>query len=321
MTGLPPDYSTCPSIPGGLTEETESLYLSFIWVFNTLQIVGLVSITALTLIVRFSSSIKRALTWYIFMIGWIVWCISYFLLAGQQTGDCPAFGFCLFQAALVYAGPPANACACLAILLQLYFSMDSAPNKIPSHPWKVKLLFAAPPVVFALVFIEILVYGLLHPDQVQRDTTGMFCGISNGLPTRISAALVAIFSLVMLFYEVRTFTALYRNWSLFRRLQITKESTGVSVALIVRVSIFSFLPILALGISVASAVLTTSSTMAHLVTASLPSAAVIIFGTQQDILSALRFWKGWGNHKTPVKTYADKAVSAYIEFPDKDAMV
>ncbi|KAJ3805018.1 hypothetical protein EV359DRAFT_49181, partial [Lentinula novae-zelandiae] len=64
--------------------------------------------------------------------------------------------------------------------------------------------------------------------------------------TRISAVLVAIFCVTMLIYEVRTFNILYKNWFALRQLQTNKQN-NVPVTMIVRISIFSFMPILALG--------------------------------------------------------------------------
>ncbi|KAE9407161.1 hypothetical protein BT96DRAFT_914772 [Gymnopus androsaceus JB14] len=299
----------CSAIPSG-SEETESLRISLIWLFNALQIFGLISIGVVTLTALISSRIKRATTWYIFMGGWILWCISFFLLIGNQTDGCPAFGFCLFQAALIYAGPPANACATLAILLELYFSMKSTLNKMENPRWRTIMLLVAPPAVYVMVFLEALVYGLLNPGSVQRDATGMYCGINSGLPAKVSAALVAIFSITMLVYQVLTFTALYKNWIAFRQLQASPQNNNLSLSMIIRVSVYSFLPIMALGLSLVAAILTTSSSLAHIVTATLPGTAALIFGTQRDILRAIICWRIEIKH---VKTYAEKGVSACVD--------
>jgi len=90
------------------------------------------------------------------MGGWVVWCISFSLLLGNQEDGCPAYWFCLFQAALIYAGPPANACATLAILLELYLSMKSTFNGSDNPRWRTKLLTIAPPATYVIVFFEAL---------------------------------------------------------------------------------------------------------------------------------------------------------------------
>ncbi|KAF9060334.1 hypothetical protein BDP27DRAFT_1339819 [Rhodocollybia butyracea] len=298
--------STCGALPEGSIEGTESLRITFIWLYNGLQIFGFLSVTGITLLATFSRRIQRSLTWYNFMLGWVVWCISFSLLIGQQTGGCPAFGLCLFQAALVYAGPPANAFATVAIILQLYFQTTARLNNAKNPQWQTTLISVAPPSLYILIFALIIVFGFLNPSQIQRDTTGMFCGISSGVPTQIGAALVASLSIIMLFFEVKTFTLLYRNWAMFRHIRAeTKNSVNsVSLTMIIRVSVFSFLPILALGISLVSAT-STSSNLAHISTASLPGAAALIFGTQRDVLSVLMFWR---IERKPIKTYIEKRV-------------
>ncbi|KAJ4472770.1 hypothetical protein C8J55DRAFT_490983 [Lentinula edodes] len=275
-----PSNGTCGTIPG----DSESPNLSFIWIFNGLQIFGFFAVAGLTLTAFFSSRIKRGTTWYNFMIGWILWCISYFALIGQQTGSCPAFGFCLFQAALVYAGPPANACATLAILLQEehHFCGAAGAADVPQQ------LVAAPPVTYV---------------------------------TRISAVLVAIFCVTMLIYEVRTFNILYKNWFALRQLQ-TNMQNNVPVTMIVRISIFSFMPILALGLSVLAVLPTKGSlkenVLANLITASLSGAAALIFGTQRDLLRAMIFCRRCKYKSAPKKTYADKGVSVRVSVTVED---
>ncbi|KAJ3886898.1 hypothetical protein GG344DRAFT_69275 [Lentinula edodes] len=258
-----PSNGTCGTIPG----DSESPNLSFIWIFNGLQIFGFFAVAGLTLTAFFSSRIKRGTTWYNFMIGWILWCISYFALIGQQTGSCPAFGFCLFQAALVYAGPPAK---------------NTGAADVPQQ------LVAAPPVTYV---------------------------------TRISAVLVAIFCVTMLIYEVRTFNILYKNWFALRQLQ-TNMQNNVPVTMIVRISIFSFMPILALGLSVLAVLPTKGSlkenVLANLITASLSGAAALIFGTQRDLLRAMIFCRRCKYKSAPKKTYADKGVSVRVSVTVED---
>ncbi|KAJ3912453.1 hypothetical protein F5877DRAFT_72388 [Lentinula edodes] len=293
MSGIViPSNGTCGTIPSviSVTGDSESLNLSFIWIFNGLQIFGFFAVAGLTLTAFFSSRIKRGATWYNFMIGWILWCISYFALIGQQTGSCPAFGFCLFQAALVYAGPPAFGnlilyCSWIQLssFLKLHLSLNSTLGRT---------LVAAPPVTYV---------------------------------TRISAALVAIFCVTMLIYEVRTFNILYKNWFALRQLQ-TNMQNNVPVTMIVRISIFSFMPILALGslrLSVLAVLPTKGNlkenVLANLITASLSGAAALIFGTQRDLLRAMIFCRRCKCKSAPKKTYADKGVSVCVSVTVEDS--
>jgi len=307
-----PANNTCSTIPSGLlqSEETGSLQISLIWLFNSLQMFGLVAIIAVTSTAVLSAQIKRVSTWYIFMGGWVLWCISFSLLFGNQENGCPAYWFCLLQAALIYAGPPANACATLAILLELYFSMKTTLNGLDNPRWRTIVLTVAPPATYLVIFLEALVYGLVNPGVVKRDVSGMYCGITSGLPAKISASLVGIFSVTMLIYQGLTFTVLYRNWLAFRRLQVSPKNKNLSLSMIIRVSVYSFLPILALGLSVEAVILTTSSGLAQIATATLPGLAALIFGSQKDILSVFSCQRKQKKH---VKTYVDKGVSAHSE--------
>ncbi|KAK7440068.1 hypothetical protein VKT23_017317 [Stygiomarasmius scandens] len=270
----------------------EMQHLTLIWAYNALQLFGFISVVAVFFTAVASRSVRRSMIWYIFMLGWIIWCISYLLLIGQQTGTPPARALCTFQAALIYAGPPANACATLGILLRLYLSVSSILKHHGIVPrWKILVVNTAPPVVWVAIFAGCLIYGIVNPLLVHRDLTGMYCNMSSAIPSGLSAALVALFSLVMIIYEVITFFLLYHNWSAFRRLQISTPTQAASITMILRISIFSVLPMLALGLCVHSTLSSASSGGSNIATAVLPGAAGLIFGTQKDILDQWAFWK------------------------------
>ncbi|KAF5361473.1 hypothetical protein D9758_006247 [Tetrapyrgos nigripes] len=257
-----------------------------LWTYNTLQIFGLITVAMVLSTAALSPGVRRSTIWYIFMSGWIVWCISYLLLVGHQTGPPPAHAFCTVQAALIYAGPPSNACATLGILLRLYLAVN-ATLKSRTKPlrWKVMVLNAGSPVTWVMVFTGSLVYGIVNPDLVHRDPSGMYCNISSIVPSGVSASLVALFCVIMIIFEgsIITFTLLYQNWAAFRRLQRTASSDAASVAMVVRVSIFSVLPMLALALSIRFAF--SHSSGWNIAVAILPGAAGLIFGTQRDIFT------------------------------------
>ncbi|KAF5361397.1 hypothetical protein D9758_006254 [Tetrapyrgos nigripes] len=271
-----------------------------IWTYNALQIFGLITVAMVLSTAALSPGVRRSTIWYIFMSGWIVWCISYLLLVGHQTGPPPAHAFCTVQAALIYAGPPSNACATLGILLRLYLAVN-ATLKSRTKPlrWKVMVLNAGSPVTWVMVFTGSLVYGIVNPDLVHRDPSGMYCNISSIVPSGVAASLVALFSVIMIIFEVITFTLLYQNWAAFRRLQRTASGDATSVAMVVRISIFSVLPMLALALSIRSAFSPSSNTGCNITIAILPGAAGLIFGTQRDILTK------WLFCRTKSKKYDD----------------
>ncbi|THU93828.1 hypothetical protein K435DRAFT_182881 [Dendrothele bispora CBS 962.96] len=274
-------------------------HLTLIEVYIFLQIFGLISVFLVFFTAVLSSRIRRTTTWYIFMVGWIMWCISFLLLAGHQTGAPPGQGLCTFQAALVYAGPPGNACATLSILLQLHFSMKSTLEQKGDPPmWQTVMVNSGPPVLYVCIFLESLLYGILRPSQVEREAAGMYCHISAPYPSIISAVLVAILCICMIILEIITFSLLYRNWSVFRRLRATSQGGQVSITMIVRISIFSVLPMLALGLAIKSTLSDVSASSpntnnagSNITTATLSGAAGLIFGTQKDLFSMWAFWR------------------------------
>lgn len=301
--GLPYDSTCTADHEKPDVAQTEPLRIALIWVFNSFQIFGAVSVSGVMLTVLLSRRIKRAPSWYIFMTGWIVWCISFSLLSGQQTSGCPPFLFCLFQAALIYAITPAMAAATFGILMELYFMLTTLLDyNVRVRDIVLTLIYSAPPFLFLFVLIEVVGYGVLNADHVRRDSTGMYCSVSDGLPAQINSVLVGLFSVAMLVYEAKTISLLYRKWTTFNQKKVDFVEGDVSIATIVRVYGFSMLPILALALSVASAIIS-NNTVAHLFTATTSGAAGIIFGTQRDIREALMFWR---TRKTERKAYVTK---------------
>ncbi|EEB95997.1 hypothetical protein MPER_04944 [Moniliophthora perniciosa FA553] len=95
----------------------------------------------------------------------------------------------------------------------------------------------------------------------------------------VSALLVGVTSIAMLVLEAVVFTTLFKHWAAFKRIRATPGSI-ISVTMIVRISIFAFLPMLALGLSVQSVVSKSnpsSNSQANVAVAVLPTAAALIF--------------------------------------------
>ncbi|THV03750.1 hypothetical protein K435DRAFT_791502 [Dendrothele bispora CBS 962.96] len=171
--------------------------ITFIAVYNFLQIFGLVLVLLVFTTAALSSQIRRAKIWYIFMLGWIVWCISCLLLIVNRNCTGPR---------LVYISGSTGICGSSS----LYFSIKSTIKQsgIPPAKWQTLMVNATPPVLYICVFVESLLYGISMPRQVQREPTGMYCHIAAPFPSIISAALVAIFAVSMIIFESMT-----RRWS------------------------------------------------------------------------------------------------------------
>ncbi|KAJ7126937.1 hypothetical protein C8R44DRAFT_108998 [Mycena epipterygia] len=274
-------------------QERESFML--LAVFNFLQIFGFLTLGIIVLTAWLSPRVHRTSAWYLFMGSWMFFCLSYFIIVGQQVGAEPPFGVCVTQAAMIYAAPPLTSCVSLAFLLQLYSTVSSVlrSDRI-SRTWTI-FLHTFPFVVYFALFCETLIIGLVNRHEVARDISGMFCHLTNSFQVKITAGVVILAMITMLVYEALTVAVLYRNWTAFQRLRV-RSNNAVSLPLMVRVTIFSFLPMVAMVISTLTFVPnspTTSSigdAQSNLVVA-LPTAAAVIFGTQRDILDAWIFWK------------------------------
>ncbi|KAJ7650201.1 hypothetical protein FB45DRAFT_887245 [Roridomyces roridus] len=295
MVALMAGNYTAPDVFAGEDTETQlRASLALLAIFNFFQIFGFLSLGIVVLTAWLSPTIHRTPAWYSFMATWMWFCVSYFLIAGQQVGPEPEFGVCVVQASLVYAGPPLTSCASLALLLQLYFTVSAVlKNQRINRVWSIMLLIF-PYTIHLLFFLETLALGLSHQGEIARDLSGMFCHLTNSLQAKITAIVVILAMVAMLVYEGLTAIVLYRNWAAFQRLRV-RSNSDISLPLIVRVTLFSFLPMVAMGVSTLSLFPDNPGPVfegqINLVVAFLPAAAAVIFGTQRDILNAWMFWK------------------------------
>ncbi|KAJ8074957.1 hypothetical protein PM082_019284 [Marasmius tenuissimus] len=264
-----------------------------LWFFNALQIIGFTLNILIVLIVAVNNRrVRRTALWYMFMSGWVFWCIAYAILflVGYQGSQKPPTGLCLFQAALIYALPPCMALFTLAILTQLYCAMHSSiKHGRPIQHINAVCTFV-PLVAFAGVFIEVLVVGIKDPGTVTRDTTLMYCNTKNSTPAKISSLIVGVASILMLILESVVIITLFNYWNAFVRI---REVPGniLSGTMAFRITVFSFMPMIALVLSVVAVLSKNASAISHVAIAFLPTVAAIVFGTQKDVLSAWMFWK------------------------------
>ncbi|KAJ7285033.1 hypothetical protein C8J57DRAFT_1290202 [Mycena rebaudengoi] len=276
--------------------------LSLLAVFNFLQFFGFLSVAIVVVTAWLSPRIYRTSTWYSFMGSWMFFCLSFFIIVGQQVGAEPDFGVCLTQAALIYSAAPLTSWGSLVFLLQLYFNVSAVlENGKPSRSQKIGL-HLIPFAVHLVVFLEALIIGLLNRDQVSRDPSGMYCHLQHPLQYKISAAVVILAMILMLIYEGLIANVLYRNWNAFQKLRVHSPNAA-PLPLMIRMIVFSFLPMFAIAMAISANFYfpnQESFTKIHLVIASLPAAAAFIFGTQHDILSVWMFWKKpeTGSHKS-----------------------
>lgn len=76
--------------------------------FNIISGAGFLLLTAIFFTVLLSSRVKRVSTWYGYILAWMAFCITPFLVLGHQTHEDPppSFTVCVVDSALMYASRP-----------------------------------------------------------------------------------------------------------------------------------------------------------------------------------------------------------------------
>lgn len=246
---------------------------------------------------------RRNLTWFSFCFSWVLSTTSYLILsfAGQQTGFQPRPSTCLAQAALVYGAPSLTATTTLLLTLQLWSTMvavfQNAQDAKRPGGWlqtHMRLLSLAPYVLFLVVVIASAINGGKNPTTVRRASSSVYCIIDTGVPGKISAGLVMLTLFVTLGAEGMIGTLLYRNWSIFGR-------KGDFLATVIRITVFTFVGLLAIIISLIFISDRDHGDLSNIFIALAPIAAVLIFGTQGDMVRVWMFWR-WKQEARDSKT-------------------
>ncbi|KAJ7291558.1 hypothetical protein C8J57DRAFT_1273423 [Mycena rebaudengoi] len=268
-----------------------------LWVlaFNILAIVGFTLLAVVFLTALLSPRVNRIATWYGYMLAWMAFCIVPFLVFGHQTDldPPPSFSACVVDSALMYASRPFAAFSTLALVVQLYLNMSARLKQGQSGPRHEFWLLVVPPIIYVIMFIWILILGLRTPDQVELDPGGFYCHLVSGIPAVVGASLVGLAILLVFLFQALIVIMLYRNWRIFRRDDMRNDHT-VSLSILIRVSVFGSLPIIALALSCATYVpnlVDKIFPIYNLLLALLPVSAALIFGSQMDIVHVWMFWR------------------------------
>jgi len=260
--------------------------------FLALQMLGLIGSCALVLTTTLSRRATRNATWQNFFTSWIISTVSYaLLLFGGQLGQTlagkdPMFGVCLAQAGLVYGIPSLTAATTFGLIAQIWFSVQNLLARKVKHErlWTIGLLILPYVILFSMV-IASWATGIHNPEVVTVIGSGMYCHIgSSGTLGRVSALLVALTMIPTVALEIMICVSLRRNWETFKRMKH-------SLAIILRVVIFTIFGILAISLSGVFVFSSTHGAGLNIVFATMPVVAVVVFSTQKDILSVWMFWK------------------------------
>ncbi|KAJ6581575.1 hypothetical protein B0H19DRAFT_1061114 [Mycena capillaripes] len=161
-----------------------------------------------------------------FMGSWMIYCISFLLLAGRQFGPEPPFGLCIFQAALIHAVP------------SLGWSLLRSGSLLHLENFTVAL---------ELETCEADIDGLPDYTTVERERNHMFCHINTGLPTLVSAILSGWGIIIAVGVEIAAAIMLFRNSALLS--PKTLPDPRVVRGMLIRISLFSLLTLLGLSFS------------------------------------------------------------------------
>ncbi|KAJ3821467.1 hypothetical protein F5880DRAFT_820126 [Lentinula raphanica] len=264
----------CPTIPLCSTVNIESR--AFV-VFDILQFIALALISLTYLFALFSKRRQRMKTWFALMVSSLVYCISYLLLVGHQTGPEPPLGLCLFQAGLIYAAPPVVAAAGLAFVVELYLRLTTMMDSRKLDPRIITGLLFLPPLTHQVTFWIAMFTGLSNLGAIQRNSQQMFCHLLDDLPTTVTGILAAVLVVSMILLELYTIYYFWRQRGIFRDLRRRHQSGPIfPFALFVRVGIFTF----AGGLGII-----------------LIDIMAIVFGTQEDFVQMYNSWKRRGSTK------------------------
>ncbi|KAJ7737706.1 hypothetical protein B0H16DRAFT_1891555 [Mycena metata] len=261
-------------------------------VFLALQMLGLIGSCALVLTTTLSRRAPRSATWQNFFTSWIISTVSYaLLLFGGQLGQMqaakdPMFGVCLAQAGLVYGIPSLTAATTFGLIAQIWFSVQSLLARKVKHEQLLTIgLLILPYVILASMVIASWAAGIHNPQVVRIIGSGMYCHIDNSSTLgRVSAVLVALTMIPTVALEIMICVSLRRNWETFKRMKH-------SLAIILRVVIFTIFGILAISLSAVFVFSSAHGAGLNIVFATMPVVAVVVFSTQKDILSVWMFWK------------------------------
>ncbi|KAJ7216817.1 hypothetical protein C8J57DRAFT_277946 [Mycena rebaudengoi] len=270
---------------------------AWVMTFNILSGLGFILLAVVFFTALLSSRVKRVSTWYCYMVAWMAFCITPFLVIGHQThaDPPPSFAPCVVDSALMYASRPFAAFATLSLILQLYLNISTRLKHRKVRPRSVFVLLVIPPTLYFITFFTTLILGIVKPTQVKLEPGGFYCHIqvAHSLPAGIIACFVLFATVACVVIEAMIIFLLSRNWRAFRALQIHDEHT-VSLSIIIRVSAFAFLPMIGLGLSFTTYVPHLVEKIFppyNLLLASLPTAAALIFGSQTDLMHVWMFWR------------------------------
>ncbi|KIJ27375.1 hypothetical protein M422DRAFT_784916 [Sphaerobolus stellatus SS14] len=255
----------------------------FLQIFGGQVLMPLIIITA-----SISKRVVRHPIFLNFCTTLVLYSFSYTLLlyAGQVNNPTPPVALCLIQAGMVGGAPPMVALSVFMFTLHLNLSIREVSNqRAPYTAVKIRTIamFAAPYILYLIVFTSVVVYGGQHLDQVVKYP--YYCTLKNSVSTDIREIIGAVCLLAAIVFQVWT-TWLVRQSRVYqsKTISITSLSVLVRAALLIICN--------AMGLATSIIFITDQAGPVTNMTLALhPLLAFFIFGTQKDLWDVWRFWK------------------------------
>ncbi|TFK65868.1 hypothetical protein BDN72DRAFT_176708 [Pluteus cervinus] len=210
--------------------------------------------------------------------------ISFVLHPFKTAEFRPRFVPCLLQAMFVYAAPSTANWTLLALVVEVYVMMQTSG----CTRWKLNFfLLCVPMTVFISEIAVVLIMGLRSPSSIGMQSDSLYCHLT--IAPR-SAIVSVVFYLLPVVICIMLFSLIgLKAYRYSQVLQVGRENTisPLPVSSILRVGILLLAPVPALGFAFPDAVyaLRKLNRLLPLV----PLLTAIAFGTQKDIVLAMRF--------------------------------
>ncbi|KAF5368625.1 hypothetical protein D9758_002267 [Tetrapyrgos nigripes] len=272
--------------------------LGHLWVpFITLHLIGQVGIVLILLTNSFAKTVHFHPTIVNFSVTWLIYSVSYSLqlYSSHHKRDPDYVGpLCRVQAVLVDGVPALAATAALITVAQIWFSLQRAPStssifkptlsETRRHRLILAFLIILPYIVFFAFGLASYLYGTRY--QNSTGLNELYCSMDRD--EFIPAYCTAIVVVVIIFQVAIMVKYIKTRRKASDAFPLTDKTFPASLA--VRVMIFSVVALLVLCIGV-SFMSNDLSSYPYMMQASLPLAAVITFGSQQNLLRVWCFWR------------------------------
>ncbi|KAK7465376.1 hypothetical protein VKT23_005354 [Stygiomarasmius scandens] len=274
-----------------------------LWIpFTVLHVSGQAGIFIILVTIFLSSQVHFHPTIVNFWIAWFIYSVSYSLQLYHSNHEDILDGssiLCRVQAVLVDGASALAGTAALIAVAQVWYSLQRAPltntifkltqNEIRRRRIIMSFLIALPYLVFIAFGISAYIVNVGSKLKYTSDN-GLYCSLHMDEFSRYSIPgfCVAVVMVVVIF-EIAI---------MVKYIKIRRQASSAfplaertfPIALAIRVMIFSIVSLLVLCIGVFF-MSNNLPSWPYMMQASLPLAAVITFGSQQDLLRAWCFWK------------------------------